>query len=299
MKQTVFTGSACAVVTPFDENRRFDTKTFKKQLDFQIDGGTDAIVVCGTTGESATLDLRERRQVIKTAVKQVNGRVPVIVGTGGNNTADVVKKSLVAQDLGADALLIVTPYYNKCSQEGLVEHYAQISRHVVLPIIVYNVPSRTGIDIKPETYKRLSQLEKIVATKEANGDLSALMKTRQLCGDDLTVYSGNDDQSAAFGLLGGKGTISVLANIMPTAAHDIAMTAVNGDCDYATALQLRYLGLCNALFCNVNPMPVKHAMSQMGLDSGICRLPLTQLSDAEKEIVNRALSFHDLMTEKA
>lgn len=295
MKQTVFTGSACAIVTPFDKNGRIDYKALKKQLDFQIDGGTDAIVVCGTTGESATLTSREQKQLIKTAVKHINGRVPVIAGTGGNNTAEVVKKSLAAQEVGANALLIVTPYYNKCSQEGLVEHYAHICRHVSLPIIVYNVPSRTGVNIKPETYKRLSQLEKIVATKEANGDLSALMKTRQLCGEDLAVYCGNDDQSAAFALLGGKGTISVLANIMPSAAHDIAMTAINGDCDYATALQLRYLGLCNALFCTVNPMPVKYAMFKMGFDSGACRLPLTNLSENEKELVDRALRFHGLI----
>lgn len=292
MKQTVFKGSACAIVTPFNEVGKVDYKALKRQIDFQIDSGTDAIVVCGTTGESATLDAREKRQVIKSTVKYVGGKVPVIAGTGGNNTADVVKKSLAAQAVGADALLIVTPYYNKCSQEGLVEHYAHINYRVSLPIIVYNVPSRTGVNIKPETYKRLSQLERIVATKEANGDLSALMKTMQLCGDELDIYCGNDDQSAAFGLLGGKGTISVLANILPSAAHDIAISAVEGDADYATALQLRYLGLCNALFCNVNPMPVKYAMSKMELDSGVCRLPLTQLSESEKETVDRILKFH-------
>lgn len=292
MKQTVFKGSACAIVTPFNENGKVDYKALKKQIDFQINSGTDAIVVCGTTGESATLDAREYRQVIKSAVKYVDGRVPVIAGTGGNNTAEVVKRSLSAQAAGVDALLIVTPYYNKCSQEGLIEHYAHINYRVSLPIIVYNVPSRTGVNILPETYKRLSQIERIVATKEANGDLSALMKTMQLCGDELDIYCGNDDQSAAFCLLGAKGTISVLANILPSAAHDIAISAVEGDTTYATALQLKYLGLCNALFCDVNPMPVKYAMSKMGLDNGACRLPLTRLSDSKKELVDRILHFH-------
>lgn len=295
MKQTVFTGAACAIVTPFDGNRKVDYKALKKQIDFQIENGTDAIVVCGTTGESATLDSRERRQVIKSTVKQVDGRVPVIAGTGSNNTRDVIKKSLSAESLGVDALLIVTPYYNKCSQEGLVEHYSRISDSVTKPIIVYNVPSRTGVNIKPETYKRLSQIENVVATKEANGDLSALMKTRMLCGDDLDIYCGNDDQSAAFTLLGGKGTVSVLSNILPQIAHDIVDAALDGDSGYATALQLRYLDLCNALFADVNPMPVKYAMSQLGTDSGFCRLPLTRPNEACKEKICRALRYHGMI----
>ena len=295
MKQTVFTGAACAIVTPFDGNRKVDYKALKRQIDFQIENGTDAIVVCGTTGESATLDSRERRQVIKSTVKQVDGRVPVIAGTGGNNTQDVIKKSQSAESLGVDALLIVTPYYNKCSQEGLIEHYSHISDCVTKPIILYNVPSRTGVNIKPETYKRLSQIENVVATKEANGDLSALMKTLMLCGDELDIYCGNDDQSAAFTLLGGKGTISVLSNIMPQASHDIVSAALDGDADYATALQLRYLDLCNALFADVNPMPVKYAMSQLGTDSGFCRLPLTRPNEACKEKIYRALRYHGMI----
>lgn len=295
MKQTVFTGAACAIVTPFDQNRKIDYKALKRQIDFQIENGTDAIVVCGTTGESATLDSRERRQIIKTTIKHVANRIPVIVGTGDNNTQDVIKKSLVAESLGADALLIVTPYYNKCSQEGLVEHYSRINDNVSKPIILYNVPSRTGIDIKPETYKRLSQLDKVVATKEANGDLSALMETMMLCGDELNIYCGNDDQSAAFALLGGKGTISVLSNIMPQAAHNIVEAALEGDTSYATALQLRYLSLCNVLFCDVNPMPVKYSMAKMGLDSGFCRLPLTRPSDSSKEKIDRVLRYYGLI----
>jgi 4-hydroxy-tetrahydrodipicolinate synthase len=295
MKQTIFKGAACAIVTPFSENRKVDYKALKNQLDYQIDNGTDAIVVCGTTGESSTLEPKEYRQIIKTTVKHVDGRVPVIAGTGGNNTNEVIKKSLSAEALGVDALLIVTPYYNKCSQEGLIEHYGNISSCVTKPIILYNVPSRTGVDIKPETYKRLSQLDNIVATKEANGNLSALMKTMMLCGDDLDIYCGNDDQSAAFTLLGGKGTISVLSNIMPQAAHDITEAALNGDAGYAAALQLRYLDLCNSLFCDVNPMPVKYAMSLLGTDSGVCRLPLTRPSDAAKQSIVKALQYHNLI----
>lgn len=295
MKQTVFTGAACAIITPFNENRKIDYKALKRQIDFQIENGTDAIVVCGTTGESATLDSKERRQLIKSTVKYVDGRVPVIAGTGGNNTRDVIKKSLSAESLGVDALLIVTPYYNKCSQEGLIEHYSHISDSVTRPIILYNVPSRTGVNIKPETYKRLSQLDNVVATKEANGDLSALMKTMMLCGDDLDIYCGNDDQSGAFALLGGKGTISVLSNIMPQAAHDIVGAALDGDSGYASALQLRYLDLCNALFCDVNPMPVKYAMSQLGTDGGFCRLPLTHPNDSCKQEILRALRYHGMI----
>ena len=295
MKRTVFKGTACALVTPFDENRKIDYKALKKQIDYQIENSTDALVVCGTTGESATLNSREWRQVVKTAIKHTDRRIPVIVGTGGNCTVEVIKRSISAESMGADALLIVTPYYNKCSQEGLIEHYRQISESVSIPIILYNVPSRTGVNILPETYKRLSKIENIVATKEANGDLSAIMKTMMLCGDELDIYCGNDDQSAAFTLLGGMGTISVLSNIMPQQAHDIVSAALDGDANYATALQLRYLALCNALFCDVNPIPVKYAMYQIGTDSGICRLPLTALNEKSKETLNHCLHYHGLI----
>ncbi len=287
MKQTVFTGSACALITPFDENRRVNYKNLKKLIEFQIKNGTDAIVVCGTTGEGSTLDSREHRQIIKTAVKQAEGRVPVIAGTGSNCTETAVKRSYSALDAGADALLIVTPYYNKCSQQGLCEHYACISDRVDLPIIVYNVPSRTGVNIQPETYLELSRINHVVAAKEANGDISALARTMSLCGNSLDIYCGNDDQSAAFAAMGAKGTVSVLANIMPREAHDIVSTALEGNNDLSVSLQLKYLRICNALFYDINPIPVKYAMKKLGIDSGICRLPLSEMTDKNKaEIVN-------------
>lgn len=295
MKQTVFKGSGCAIVTPFDETGKIDYKTLKKLIDFQIDNGTDAIIVCGTTGESSVLCPREHRQMIKSTVKYVDGRVPVIAGTGANNTAEAVRKSVGAESLGADALLIVTPYYNKTSQQGLVEHYRYISRNVKLPIIVYNVPSRTGFDIKPETYRELSKIDNIVATKEANGNISALAQTMALCGDELDIYCGNDDQSAAFVSMGAKGTISVLANILPQEAHDIAITGINGDNDLSVHLQYKYLDICNALFCDINPIPVKYAMSLMGLCRDIYRLPLTDMSDENKARVEKVLKRHDII----
>lgn len=295
MKKTVFTGSACALITPFDENRKIDSKTFRKQIEYQIENGTDALVVCGTTGENSTLDNREQRQIIRAAVKFADGRVPVIAGTGSNSTATSVKRSLYAEDAGADALLIVTPYYNKCSQEGLCEHYAYISDRVNLPIIVYNVPSRTGVNIKPETYLELSRINHVVATKEANGDLSALTKTINLCGDELDVYCGNDDQSAAFIAMGAKGTISVLANIMPREAHDIVSAGLEGNTDLSVSLQLKYLRMCNELFCDVNPIPVKYAMRELGLDSGICRLPLNEPTEKNKARILNALARYELI----
>lgn len=295
MKQTVFKGSACAIVTPFDENRKVDYKNLRKLIEFQINNGTDAIVVCGTTGEGSTLDTREHKQVIKTAVRQAEGRVPIIAGTGSNCTETAVKRSYAALDAGADALLIVTPYYNKCSQHGLCEHYAYISDRVDLPIIVYNVPSRTGVDIRPETYLELSRINHVVATKEANGDLSALMKTINLCGDTLDIYCGNDDQSAAFTAMGAKGTISVLANIMPREAHDIVCAGLDGDTDLSVSLQLKYLKICNDLFCDVNPIPVKYAMREMSLDSGVYRLPLNGPTDKNKEKIISTLKKYDLL----
>ena len=295
MKKTVFTGSACALVTPFNENGKIDSKRFRKQIEYQIANGTDALVVCGTTGENSTLDNREQRQIIKAAVKYADGRVPVIAGTGSNCTSGAVKRSLYAEDAGADALLIVTPYYNKCSQGGLCEHYAYISDRVNLPIIVYNVPSRTGVNIKPETYLELSRINHVVATKEANGDLSALAKTINLCGDELDIYCGNDDQSAAFTAMGAKGTISVLANIMPREAHDIVSAGLEGNTDLSVSLQLKYLRICNELFCDVNPIPVKYAMHELGLDSGICRLPLNEPTEKNKARILNTLARYELI----
>lgn len=295
MKQTVFRGSACAIITPFDECRKVDTKNLRRLIEFQINNGTDAIVVCGTTGEASTLETREHKQIIRTAVKQAEGRVPIIAGTGSNCTQTAVKRSYAALDAGADALLIVTPYYNKCSQHGLCEHYAYISDRVDLPIIVYNVPSRTGVDIQPETYLELSRINHVVATKEANGNLSALMKTINLCRDELDIYCGNDDQSAAFTAMGAKGTISVLANIMPREAHEIVSAALDGNIDLSVSLQLKFLKICNELFCDVNPIPVKYAMKEMGLDSGVYRLPLNEPTQVNKERILDILKKYDIL----
>lgn len=295
MKNTVFTGSACALITPFNESGRIDYRNLRRQIDYQISNGTDALVICGTTGEASTLDNRERRQLIKSAVKYTEDRVPIIVGTGSNCTQTAVRYSDMAQSLGADALLIVTPYYNKCSQSGIVEHYAYISDRVGIPIITYNVPSRTGVDIKPETYLELSRIYNIVATKEANGNLSALMRTMCLCGDALNIYCGNDDQSAAFIAMGAKGTISVLSNIMPREAHDIVASGLEGNIDLSVSLQIKYLRICNELFCDVNPIPVKYAMHELGLDSGICRLPLNETTQKNKAAILNVLARYELI----
>ncbi len=295
MKPTVFTGAACAIITPFDANGKIDYRRLKKQVDFQIDNGTDAIVVCGTTGESSVLNAREHRQMIKSVVKYVEKRVPVIAGTGSNCTQSAVMRSYAAECAGADALLIVTPYYNKCSQSGLIEHYDYISERTDLPIIAYNVPSRTGVDIKPETYKELCKIRNIVATKEANGNISALMKTISLCGDDLGIYCGNDDQTAAFMAMGAKGVISVLSNIMPSEMHDMTTNALYGKIKQSIAAQAKLIEIANTLFCDVNPIPVKYAMKQMGLDSGVYRLPMSDTSEANKRHIRDCLREYKLI----
>lgn len=296
MKQTVFTGSACAIVTPFGADGRIDYRMLKNQVNYQIENGTDAIVVCGTTGENSVLNTREQRQVIKSVVKYVEKRVPVIAGTGSNSTENAARRSFTAESVGADALLIVTPYYNKCSQSGLIEHYEFLSRQTELPIIVYNVPSRTGVDIKPETYKELCKIRNIVATKEANGNISALMKTVSLCGDELTIYCGNDDQTAAFMAMGAKGTVSVLANIIPGEMHQLCSYGLSENFRSCVKEQTKLLDLANAMFCDVNPIPVKYAMKLLGLDSGIYRLPLNDTSEKNKRHIMDCLRKHGLIS---
>lgn len=295
MKQTVFTGAACAIITPFDTDGKIDYRILKKQVEFQIKNGTDAIVVCGTTGESSVLTAREHKQMIKSVVKYAEKRVPVIAGTGSNCTQNAVRRSHAAESVGADALLIVTPYYNKCSQTGLIEHYDYISDRTDLPIIVYNVPSRTGVDIKPETYKELCKVKNVVAAKEANGNLSALMKTISLCGNELDIYCGNDDQTAAFMSMGAKGVISVLSNIMPDGMHCITSKALAGKTVQSVDAQLQLLDIANILFCDVNPIPVKYAMKMLGLDSGVYRLPLSDTSEANKRHIRDCLRKYKLI----
>ena len=289
MKKVIFTGAAVAIVTPFHEDGSINFAMLEKLIDYQIENSTDAIVICGTTGESPALDHEEHSEAIRRCVEHVAGRVPVIAGTGSNDTAYAVKLSNEAEKAGVDGLLMVTPYYNKTSQAGLIEHFNFVADRVSTPIILYNVPGRTGVNIKPETYFELSKHERIVAAKEANGDISSVARTRRLCGDELTIYTGNDDQITAFMSLGGKGVISVLSNIVPKAAHDIVYKYLDGDPKGSADLQLKYLDLCNNLFADVNPIPVKEAMNMMGIDVGPCRLPLTRMEPAAKEKLHESL----------
>ncbi|MEG1243944.1 MAG: 4-hydroxy-tetrahydrodipicolinate synthase, partial [Oscillospiraceae bacterium] len=240
MKNTIFTGAGVAIVTPFDKDNKINYNLLGKLIDRQIDNGTDSIIICGTTGESSTLDHDEHSEAIRFTVAHVGGRVPVIAGTGSNDTAYCLKLSNEAEEAGADALLLVTPYYNKTSQSGLIRQYNYIADRVSTPIILYNVPSRTGVNIKPETYVELAKHERIVAAKEANSDISALAKTISLCGDNLDIYSGNDDQITSFMSLGVKGVISVMSNVIPRVTSDIAHKFLDGDVKGSAKLQLEY-----------------------------------------------------------
>lgn len=295
MKQTVFTGAGVAIVTPFTSDNKINYDKLAELLEFQIANKTDAIIICGTTGEGSTLDHDEHSNAIKFTVDVVNKRIPVIAGTGSNDSNYAVNLSNEAEKAGVDALLSVTPYYNKTSQRGLVQHFNYIADRVSVPIILYNVPSRTGVNILPETYLELSKHERIVGTKEANGDISSVARTIALCGDDFSVYSGNDDQVTALMSLGGKGSISVLSNICPEVAHNIPAKFLEGDYIGSRKLQLEYMDLCHDLFMDVNPIPVKEAMNMMGMDVGDCRLPLYRMTDAAREALRCTLTKHGLV----
>lgn len=290
MKQRIFTGAATALITPMNSDGSVNYVRLKTLVDYQIKSGIDALVICGTTGEKSTLRYDEHLKVIETAVSAANKRVPIIAGTGSNDTVYSVELCNDAATLGADAFLMVTPYYNKTSQNGLVAHYNYIADRVNKPIILYNVPSRTGVTIKPETYKKLSEHENIVATKEASGDISLVAQIKYLCGDNLDVYSGNDDQTVPIMSLGGIGVISVLSNFAPDAMHRICELYLNGKTEDACKLQIKYTGLMNAMFTDVNPIPVKEAMNILGLDVGNCRLPLCNTDDAKKELIKSKLA---------
>ena len=291
----IFEGAGVALVTPFDNYGNINYPKMAELIEEQIAAGTDAIISIGTTGEGSSLDIVEHVRGIEFTCKQVAGRVPVIAGTGSNDTAFAVKLSNEAEKVGADALLMVTPYYNKTSQAGLVRHYRYINDRVSKPIILYNVPSRTGLDIKPETYAELAEYERIVAVKEANGNIAAFAKSMQLCGDKLDFYSGNDDQITAFCALGAKGVISVLSNIAPKLTHDIAMKAIEGDVAGSAKLQIEYIDLINALFSDVNPIPVKEAMNIMGKEVGDPRMPLDVMSEAGHAKLEQVLRDFDLI----
>ena len=291
MKKRVFTGAATALITPMNEDGSVNFTRLSSLVDEQIKGGIDALVICGTTGEKSTLGYDEHVKVIETAAKANGGRVPLIAGTGSNDTVYSVGLCADAEKAGADAFLMVTPYYNKTSQRGLVAHYNYIADRVNKPVILYNVPSRTGVAIKPETYKELSKHPNIVATKEANGDLASVAKTRYLCGDDLDFYSGNDDQTVPIMSLGGIGVISVMSNFLPKVMHEICAEYLNGNTQNAADLQIKYTGLMNALFSDVNPTPVKAAMNLLGLNAGPCRLPLYPME--EKALENLKLKLQE------
>lgn len=290
MKKRVFTGVGTALVTPMNEDYTVNFNRLASLVDEQIKGGVDALIICGTTGEKSTLRYDEHLRVIEVAAKSAGGRVPIVAGTGSNDTVYSVELCRDAASVGADAFLMVTPYYNKTSQAGLVAHYNYIADRVELPVILYNVPSRTGVGIKPETYKELSRHQNIVAVKEANGDLSSVAATKYLCGDDLDIYSGNDDQTVPILSLGGIGVISVLSNIAPKTMHDICIDFFNGDTKKAAADQIKYTGLMNALFSDVNPIPVKEAMNLLGLNVGPCRLPLYKMNESAKQnLINKLI----------
>lgn len=283
MKKTIFTGAGVAIVTPMNPDESINFDRLGQIIDNQIENGTDAIVICGTTGESATMTDQEHVDCIEYAVKRVNGRVPVVAGAGSNHTSYAVWMSKEAKRVGADALLHVTPYYNKTSQTGLIRHFNAVADATDLPVILYNVPSRTGVNITPATYRELAKHPNIVAAKEASGNISQIAQIAQACGDELDLYSGNDDQIVPLLSLGAKGVISVLSNIMPRETHDICRLFFEGKIAESRALQLKLLPLINALFSDVNPIPVKEAMNMMGWECGECRLPLVSMQPQAKE----------------
>ena len=294
MKKTVFTGAATAIITPFKDNK-IDYDSFGKLIDWQINEGIDAIVVCGTTGEASTLTDQEHKDAIKFAVEKVSGRVPVIAGTGSNDTAYAIEMTEYACSVGADAILLVTPYYNKATQKGLIKSFTAVADASTKPIILYNVPSRTGCNILPATAAKLAEHENIVAIKEASGNISQIAELAALTRGKLDIYSGNDDQIVPILSLGGKGVISVLSNPMPRATSKLCHEFFDGNIEKSLQMQLDLLPFVNALFCEVNPVPVKTAMAEMGLCDIEMRLPLCEMEDATKARLVAALKKHGLL----
>ena len=292
MRKPVFVGSGVAIVTPFTEDG-IDFNKLGELIDYQIKEGTDAIVICGTTGEASTMPDEEHKSAIKFAVEKVNKRVPVIAGTGSNDTRHAIELSKYAEEAGSDAILSVTPYYNKTSQRGLYEHFKAIATSIKIPMILYNVPSRTNLNISPETLKSLSEIENIVGIKECN--LSLVGDTLNLCKEGFSIYSGNDEMVIPLLSLGGKGVISVMANIIPRDTHDMVMKYLNGDVEGGRKLQLATLNLIKALFVDVSPIPVKAAMNLMGMNVGKCRLPLVDMSEKDLAFLKKALQEYGLI----
>lgn len=294
MKKILFEGCATAIATPFTESG-VNYEEFGRLIDFQIEEGIDALVVCGTTGESATMTDSERKETFRFAVEKVASRVPVIIGTGSNCTTTAIELTRYAESIGADGALVVTPYYNKTTQTGLTEHYKAIASSTNLPIIVYSVPSRTGVNVLPSTCLELSKIPNIVAIKEASGNLSQVAEIAALCGDNLTIYSGNDDQILPVLSVGGKGVISVLSNVAPKKASKMVHDYLNGNFEDAKKAQLQAIGLINALFCEVNPIPVKAALNMLGYNFGKPRLPLTPISEKNEAVLKSEMKKYELI----
>lgn len=296
MKKRIFQGAGIAILTPMHSDGTINWEAFGRLIDWQLENSTDALIVCGTTGESPTLSTEEKISLFRFAVERVNGRVPVIAGTGSNDTKKAVELSKEAKQAGADGLLLVTPYYNKTSQRGLAAHYNAIADAVDLPQIVYHIPSRTGVTIAPKTFRELSKHPNIVAVKEASGNFAAIAQTRYLCGDDLDFYSGEDGQIVPLLSLGGIGVISVLSHVAPKAVHDICSLFFEGKVQESAALQLAYMDLIQALFADVNPIPVKEAVNLMGFEAGPCRMPLCPMSGEDRAVLVAALKNHGIIS---
>lgn len=292
---SIFTGSCVALVTPFKEDGSVNFEKLIELTDYHLSHKTDALLICGTTGEASTIADEEQVECVRLVAEHVKKRVPVIAGAGSNDTAHAAKLGSECEKAGADGLLLVTPYYNKTTQRGLIAHYTAIAEAVNIPIILYNVPGRTGMGIAPETCAQLAKVPNIVAVKEASGNISEIAKTAALCGPDFDIYSGNDDQTLPILSLGGKGIISVTANIIPDEMHDICEAYWNGDHKKACQLQLDILGVFDAMFCEVNPIPVKAAMNILGFNVGECHLPLVEMSEAHKEYVKNELTKYGLL----
>ena len=295
MRTPVFSGACTALVTPFETSGAINYDAFGKQIDNQIAAGVDAVCVCGTTGESATMSIREHFAAVEFCVKRVDRRAKVIAGTGSNDTSAAIYLTEHAQDAGADAALLVTPYYNKASQTGLIRHYEAIADRVDIPLILYNVPGRSGVSFTAETYRALSENPKINGVKEASGNLSLVTHTRSLCGDDFYIWSGNDDQVVPMMSLGAKGVISVAGNIIPEVMVKMAHLCLDNDFQAASRLQIEYTELIDALFTEVNPIPVKAAMNLLGMEAGALRLPLCDISEKNLRILRQAMSRTDLL----
>lgn len=292
----IFEGAGVALITPFKENGEVNFEKLEELVEEQIAGGTDAIIACGTTGESSTMTHEEDDEIIRFICKKVNHRIPVIAGTGSNCTREAVFKSIAAEKAGADGLLVVTPYYNKATQKGLIQHFTTIANAVSIPVILYHIPGRTGVTMKPETIVTLCrEVPNIVGVKEASGDFSAIAEIMHLSGGEIDVYSGNDDQIVPLLAMGGKGVISVLSNVAPRQTHEICASFFRGDVETSRRMQLEALPLINALFCEVNPIPVKAAMNLMGKEVGPMRLPLTTMEEQNQERLAKALREYGIL----